>query len=254
MTPFKLSTFERSVAGNYFVQQNNPALRCCGRSSRDNLSKATYIRPMSTMNAKSKASTPSSHKTSEATAAKQSAGGALSAVKKRAEVKRSREVSTPDGRLNEEPLRWLLGYQLAQASIVTISHFQEMAGNPNGLRTVEFTMLALIAANPGVSPLQLARALGLSPPYITTGLDKLCRRGLVLREASEKDGRKMHLLTTEQGEAMANELTEKLVDSERARFDTLSPTEQLMLAELLHKLARARPHPSTQGSIGPTKG
>lgn len=177
--------------------------------------------------------------------------------KKRGSAQRRTDISTPVGHLNEENLQWLLGYQLAQASIVTISNYQEVAGLPNGLRTVEYTMLALINGNPGVSPAQLAKALGLSAPYITTGLDKLSRRGLVVREVSESDGRRQHLRTTEQGEALATEMTQKVIDSERSRFKTLTPAEQMMLAELLHKLARARAFVGSQyeagGAIGPTK-
>ncbi len=175
----------------------------------------------------------------------------------RSTSKRRQEVSTPEGRLNEEDLQWLLGYQLAQASIVTISNYQEVVGIPHSLRTVEYTMLALIRGNPGVSPAQLAKALGLSAPYITTGLDKLSRRGLVVREVNESDGRRQHLHTTEQGESLAVEMTQKVIESERSRFKTLTPAEQAMLAELLHKLARARALMSGQtgpsSGIGPTK-
>jgi DNA-binding MarR family transcriptional regulator len=148
--------------------------------------------------------------------------------------------STPAGRLREGALQQLLGYQLAQASIVTIGLFQDVVGNAHSLRTVEYTLLALIHANPMVSPAQLTKALGLSAPYITNGLDKLAGRGLIVRETNENDRRGFHLSVTAQGEALAQELTARLLDNEKASFKTLSPAEHLMLAELLHKLARSR--------------
>jgi DNA-binding MarR family transcriptional regulator len=148
--------------------------------------------------------------------------------------------STPAGRLREGSLQQLLGYQLAQASIVTIGLFQDVVGNAHSLRTVEYTLLALIDANPMVSPAQLTKALGLSAPYITNGLDKLAGRGLIVRETNENDRRGFHLSVTAQGEALVQELTAHLLENEKASFKTLTPAEHLMLAELLHKLARSR--------------
>lgn len=149
-------------------------------------------------------------------------------------------IATPEAGLNEEPLRWLLGYQIAQASIVTIGNYQQVAGLRHDLRPVEYTMLVLIQANPGAAPAQLAKALTLSAPYVTTGIDKLCRRGLVRRESNANDARKQHLVATEAGEALAAEMTKTVIDNELARFKTLSLAEHYMLAELLHKLALAR--------------
>ncbi|WP_382154185.1 MarR family winged helix-turn-helix transcriptional regulator [Hydrogenophaga sp. ANAO-22] len=161
-------------------------------------------------------------------------------VRARADEPKLAMESTPAGRLREGALQQLLGYQLAQASIVTIGLFQDVVGNSHSLRTVEYTLLALIHANPLVSPAQLTKALGLSAPYITNGLDKLAGRGLVVRETNENDRRGFHLSVTEQGESLVKELTRRLLDNEKASFKTLTPAEHLMLAELLHKLARSR--------------
>src|SRR5687767_8033257 len=104
------------------------------------------------------------------------------------------EVSaTPAARLNEADLKDLIGYQLAQASIVTLRVFDEVVGGPDRLKTVEYTMLALIRANPGVSAVQLRKALGLSAAYVTTGLEKLHERGFILREVNQRDRRAQHL-------------------------------------------------------------
>lgn len=167
---------------------------------------------------------------------------AASGARQRVEAKPRNEVSTPEGRLNEESLQWILGYQLAQASIVTIRNYQDVAGEPFNLKTVEYTMLALIQENPGVSPAQLAKALGLSAPYVTTGLEKLSRRGLVAREINANDGRRHHLSVTKAGAELGTKMTRLIHEGERANIKTLSAAEQLMLAELLHKLARSRPH------------
>ena len=42
----------------------------------------------------------------------------------------------------------IVGYQLAQAAIVTDQVFEERVGRAGGLRPVEFTILALVQGNP----------------------------------------------------------------------------------------------------------
>ena len=147
---------------------------------------------------------------------------------------------TPLGHLQELELKTLLGYQVAQASIVTLRVFDETVGKVVGLRTVEYTVLALIRANGAVSPQQLAKALNLSPSYITHALDKLEARGLVTRATNESDRRGQRLHATPAGDALALRLTQQLLAAECDAFHTLSPVERLMLAELLHKLGRSR--------------
>ena len=148
---------------------------------------------------------------------------------------------TADGRLHEDALEQLIGYQVAQANVVTLAVFQAVVGKPLGLRTVEYSVLALIASNGEASPAQLAKALNLSPSYITMALDKLTGKGLVRREIDERDRRAQRLHTTRQGKTQVAQMTQALLAAERRLLaDALSEAEQLMLKELLHKLARTR--------------
>jgi DNA-binding MarR family transcriptional regulator len=147
---------------------------------------------------------------------------------------------TPVARLEEAALRDLIGYQLAQASIVTLDVFEQVVAGPHGLKAVEYTMLALIQANPGLSPVQLRKALGLSAAYVTAGLDRLHERGFILREVNQSDRRAQHLRITKSAEKFVGDLTKKLLEGEQERFHTLTFAEQRILAELLHKLACAR--------------
>ena len=148
--------------------------------------------------------------------------------------------ATPSVALDEAAMKELVRYQLAQASIVTIEVFDEQVGRPQDLKAVEYTMLALIQANPGVSPARLRKALCLSAPYVTSSLEKLHTRGFILREVNQQDRRGQHLRVTRAAERLVAELTQTLLAAERARFHTLTLAEQRMLAELLHKLALAR--------------
>jgi DNA-binding MarR family transcriptional regulator len=147
---------------------------------------------------------------------------------------------TPAGALDEARLHRILGYQLAQAAIVTYSVFERVVGTPLDLRPVEYTILALVSENPGVSPVQLSKALAVTRANITTWIDKLEQRGLAKRERNTGDRRGQHLRTTERGSALAKKATSVLVDGERQAFSTLTAVEQMMLTELLHKLGCAR--------------
>jgi len=149
---------------------------------------------------------------------------------------------TPQSRLSEGPVHGIVGYQLAQASIVTDQVFDERVGQADdgGLRRVEFTILALVQANPGVSARSLARALAVTPPNIAIWIDKLESRGLVERERSERDGRVQHIRLSRAGATRVQQCTQRLLEGEQAALSTLSVAERAMLVELLHKLALAR--------------
>jgi len=150
-----------------------------------------------------------------------------------------RTEQTPAGHLAEARLQMVLGYQLAQAAIVTNALFAEHAGAPFALRPVEYTVLTLIAENPGGSLTRLARALAVTAPHITVMVDRLEGRGLVAREQSAEDRRTQVLHTTAKGAELVRKTTERIVAAERASLP-LTAGEHAMLLELLHKVACAR--------------
>ena len=82
-------------------------------------------------------------------------------------------LATPRGGLEEARLGQILGYQLAQAAIVTYEVFDRLVGRPMDLRPTEYTILMLINENPGGSGVALSQALSLSRPYVSNSLDKL---------------------------------------------------------------------------------
>lgn len=147
---------------------------------------------------------------------------------------------TPLARLSEAALHGVVGYQLAQATIVTTQVFESAVGETRGLRPVEFTLLALVHANPDVTARQLARGLAVTPPNIAAWLDKLESRGLVHRSRSLADARQQHIRTTATGAKLAIASTQSLLAGEEAALAALSNAERAMLVELLHKVALTR--------------
>jgi DNA-binding MarR family transcriptional regulator len=147
---------------------------------------------------------------------------------------------TPLAQLAEAGAHSIVGYQLAQAAIVTDQVFDERVGRDGGLRQVEFTILALVQGNPDVTARQLARALAVTPPNIAIWLDKLESRGLVARTRSERDARMQHIRITRTGSALVDRSVQQLLDGEREALAALSGAERAILVELLHKIAMSR--------------
>jgi len=135
-------------------------------------------------------------------------------------------------------LRHLAGYQAAQADIALKRAFHARIGEPFGLRPVEFTILALVAHNPGVTGKQLAQALAVTAPNITLLLDRMSERGLVERVRSETDRRAQNIHLTRAGAALAQRTLAVSRTMEREVLGHLSEGERVMLLELLRKVAR----------------
>jgi DNA-binding MarR family transcriptional regulator len=137
-------------------------------------------------------------------------------------------------------LRQVLGYQLAQAAIITFGVFNPVVRVALDLRPVEYTILMLIRENPGISPAKLATWLAVTRPNVSLFVDKLEGRGLARRERNANDGRSQHLHVTDKGAALAANATRQLIEGERGACAALTVVEQLMLTELLQKLNRSR--------------
>ncbi|MDM0021964.1 MarR family winged helix-turn-helix transcriptional regulator [Variovorax saccharolyticus] len=148
--------------------------------------------------------------------------------------------ATPMGRLSEASLHLVLGYQLAQATIVTNAVFAQQVGEPFELRPVEYTVLTLVHENPDVSATRLAKALAVSAPNIAAWVDRLETRGLVRRSPHATDRRAQHLRVTAEGARLANRATRAVLDGEAGALGALSKGERMILIELLHKVAGKR--------------
>lgn len=163
------------------------------------------------------------------------------------------KARTPGAPLDEGVLHQVLGYQMAQAAVVTDQAFRTAVAGPGGLRHLEYTLLALVQHNPGVTAAQLALALAVTPPNLASYMDSLAKRGLVLREADARDRRALQLRLTADGARLLAESTQAILAAEAQATAGLTPGERLMLGELLHKLAALRPDgggPAGTGGAG----
>ena len=142
--------------------------------------------------------------------------------------------------VDQSCLSHLLGYQLVQADIPLKRTFFKHIGEPLGLRPVEFTLLVMIAFNPGVTAKQLAQALAVTAPNVTLLLDRMSEKGLIERVRSETDRRAQNIHLTPAGAKLAKRAHGVSLTMEQEVLRHLSDGERIMLLELLQKVARHR--------------
>lgn len=106
----------------------------------------------------------------------------------------------------------------------------------NDLSNIEFDILAsLRRAGEPVTPTDLYQTLMLSSGAMSTRVDGLVKRGLVIRQASETDRRSCLVTLTEEGQALIDKVVEQHIDNERHILEALTADEQKQLADLLRK-------------------
>lgn len=132
-------------------------------------------------------------------------------------------------------LETLLGYNARRAALAVIEVFVERMAD-YGLRPVDFSVLSLVAHNPGITSRQLCGALGILPPNLVGLVNALESRGLILRRPHPRDGRAMGLHLTSEGETMIGqaEVTASALEADVA--SRLTPSEQATLIRLLKKV------------------
>jgi DNA-binding MarR family transcriptional regulator len=149
--------------------------------------------------------------------------------------------SAPALQLQPAGLSQVVGFQLAKAELLTRDIFFRHAGEPLGVRPVEYAALAVVAANPDSSQRRLGNALSLTPPNTTALVARLEGKGWIERSSSTQDRRSQALRITKAGAALVREATKRITAAEQAELK-LSPGEQAILLELLQKVALSRRH------------
>jgi len=148
-------------------------------------------------------------------------------------------VSHARNGLDESRLTHLVGYAASRASIELKKTFQKHLG-PLDLKAVEFSILVLVASNERVNQRQLCEALDVSAPNMAITLDRMVERGWVARVRSTEDRRAQLIHLTAPGQKLVRRAEKIAAGMEREAIGVLSATEQLLLIELLLKVARGK--------------
>lgn len=150
----------------------------------------------------------------------------------------STRKTTPDAAVEQVDtsyLESLVGYNARRATLVIVDAFlRNMA--VYGLRPVDFSVLSLIAHNPGITSRQLCTTLNIQPPNLVGMISQLQRRELITRRPHPHDGRAMGLHLTPEGRMMVKQAEVTASELEEASTSRLSPAERRTLMQLLKKI------------------
>jgi DNA-binding MarR family transcriptional regulator len=134
-------------------------------------------------------------------------------------------------------LESLLGYNARRAALAVIEVFlQRMA--VYDLRPVDFSVLSLIAHNPGITSRQLCTTLGILPPNLVGMINDFEKRQLVLRKPHPRDGRAMGLHLTAAGRKLMSDAERTATELEAQAASRLTAAESRTLIRLLKKIYR----------------
>ena len=152
--------------------------------------------------------------------------------KSKAEAEGEEPLQGPQLMLEE--LDGLLGYRLRRAQgAMHRDYMAAVAGLE--LTQKQTATLWLIHANPGVSQVAVAGALGMDRATMMAVTNRLQARGLVVRKRSKSDRRRQELYLTAAGEKALNRVKTRIIEHEN-RFKTLfEPAELAALLSALQK-------------------
>lgn len=134
-------------------------------------------------------------------------------------------------------LETLLGYNARRAALTIIALFlRRMA--PYDLRPVDFSVLTVVAHNPGVTSRQICAALDILPPNLVGMIKALHKRGLIERQPHPTDRRAQGLHLTPAGLRLHIQAQKTATDLEQEATQALTPAEIQTLSGLLRKVYR----------------
>jgi DNA-binding MarR family transcriptional regulator len=136
------------------------------------------------------------------------------------------------------PLPYYVGYTLRRTQVAM---FRDFARREPGLRVTpgQFSLLTLVAANPGISQGALARVHGLDKSTLSPAVDKLAQEGFIRRERTSADRRFYALSLTEEGARVLGRVTAMVEDQERAMAAAIGPADAASLIDMLRRVAEA---------------
>jgi DNA-binding MarR family transcriptional regulator len=132
-------------------------------------------------------------------------------------------------------LETLIGYNARRAALAVIDVFLERMA-PYQLKPVDFSVLSLVAHNPGITSRQLCSTLGILPPNLVGMVNGFEKRELLSRKPHPRDGRAMGLHLTPAGQKLVRDAEQTAAALEAEVGSRLSPGELHTLLVLLKKI------------------
>lgn len=147
------------------------------------------------------------------------------------------EPATAAAEVKLGPLDGYIAFHLRMAQEIALRAFIASSHRP-GFKPGHFATLMVIRLNPGVSQIEVCRAIGRDKSTLSPLMRELQRDGLILRETSRVDRRSVTLRLSPQGERALDALL-KHVEAHDRRLDAVVGDAKPELIALLKKIAAA---------------
>jgi DNA-binding MarR family transcriptional regulator len=134
------------------------------------------------------------------------------------------------------PLRALIGYALRRAQGAVYADLNESLAGLD-LRPVQYTLLLMVAENPGASQSGVCEALGIQKANCVPTMSELERRGLIQRRKSMHDARSYELHLSAKGKRILMRAGKVQASHERRLTDRIGIQGREQLLDLLGKLS-----------------
>lgn len=131
-----------------------------------------------------------------------------------------------------------VGYNLRRAQAASFRHLEHLARGLN-LTPGQFSLLSLLAGNPGISQKALSRVTGVDTSTMSPALESLARRGLIIRARAAHDRRSYALSLSPAGEEMLAAMRGQVERQERVMAEALEPGERERLLAMLKRITGA---------------
>jgi DNA-binding MarR family transcriptional regulator len=135
------------------------------------------------------------------------------------------------------PLDDFIGFHLRMAQETSVRSFIANAGQYD-FKPGRFATLMVIRLNPGLSQIDVCRAIGRDKSTISPLIREFQDEGLILRESSTTDRRSVRLHLTPKGEQTLDALL-KQIEAHDRRLDSIVGDAKPMLLALLRKICTA---------------
>ncbi len=147
----------------------------------------------------------------------------------------------PDDQVDTAALDVFLFHSIHRVATVAYAQFfrSTLCLGLNG--AVDFSVLNLIAHNPGMTSRQICSTLNILPPNLVVRIKSCEERGLVQRRLHPVDHRAHALYLTDAGAALNERTQEALQRGDNALLSHLSLKERSQLMTLMRRLYRDAP-------------
>ncbi|MEK9723428.1 MAG: MarR family transcriptional regulator [Rhodospirillaceae bacterium] len=142
------------------------------------------------------------------------------------------------GAASDALLDGFLGYHIKRASNVIQADLARTL-KPFELRMITLSALAVIAGNPGLRQADLAAALEIERPNLVAVVDKLQRRGLIVRERDATDRRAHALSPTPAGRRLLAKALAAVHEHEARLFGDIDPNRIAGVADVMRSIRNA---------------